>query len=403
MILKKINLIMEIMRSNKITKKKFIALSSPNIFGNEWKYVKDCLDTEWVSSAGKYVNFFEEKISKFTKSKYAIACVNGTSALHVALITVGVKENDEVIVPTITFIAPINAVRYCNASPIFMDVDNDFCIDEYKTINFINKETLFKNGNTYNKLSGKKIAAIIIAHLFGRSMMLDKIIKLCKQRNIKVVEDASESLGNFYLTGKYKGKHTGTIGDAGCLSFNGNKVITAGGGGMILTNNKKIYERSLYLTTQAKDDGVLFIHNDIGYNYRLSNVHAAIGLAQLENIKIVISKKRKIHDCYKKKLKNKKEAELLQIHDGATSNYWLNIIDLKKNLDQANMKKLIKKFAASKVEVRPIWKPNHLQKKYQKYQKYSINNAIKITKSSLCLPSDLKLSERDIERIVELL
>ena len=393
---------MEIMKSKAKVKRKFISLSSPSISGNEWKYVKECLDTEWVSSAGKYVNLFEEKISKYTGSKYAIACVNGTSALHIALMTLGVTSNHEVIVPTITFIAPINAVRYCKAEPIFMDVDNNFCIDEVKTINFINNETIFKNGNTYNKLNGKKISAIIVTHLFGRSMLLDKVVKLCKKKNIKILEDASESLGNFFLNGKYKGKHTGTIGDVGCLSFNGNKIITAGGGGMILTNNKEIYKRSLYLTTQAKDDGELFIHNEIGYNYRLSNVHAAIGLAQLENLNKVLSKKKKIYELYKKKLKNNSCAKLLEITKSATSNYWLNIVSMNKKYTENEMKKLVRKFAKEQIEVRPVWKLNHLQKEFKKNQKYLINNASKIVKSSVCLPSNLKLNENDINRVIEL-
>ena len=394
---------MEIMKSKAKVKRKFISLSSPSISGNEWKYVKECLDTEWVSSAGKYVNLFEEKISKYTGSKYAIACVNGTSALHIALMTLGVTSNHEVIVPTITFIAPINAVRYCKAEPIFMDVDNNFCIDEVKTINFINNETIFKNGNTYNKLNGKKISAIIVTHLFGRSMLLDKVVKLCKKKNIKILEDASESLGNFFLNGKYKGKHTGTIGDVGCLSFNGNKIITAGGGGMILTNSKEIYKRSLYLTTQAKDDGELFIHNEIGYNYRLSNVHAAIGLAQLENLNKVLSKKKKIYELYKKKLKNNSCAKLLEITKSATSNYWLNIVSMNKKYTENEMKKLVRKFAKEQIEVRPVWKLNHLQKEFKKNQKYLISNASKIVRSSVCLPSNLKLNENDINRVIQLL
>ena len=352
---------------------------------------------------GPKVPLFEETLANYCTANYGVAASTATSALHIALMTLGVTSNHEVIVPTITFIAPINAVRYCKAEPIFMDVDNNFCIDEVKTINFINNETIFKNGNTYNKLNGKKISAIIVTHLFGRSMLLDKVVKLCKKKNIKILEDASESLGNFFLNGKYKGKHTGTIGDVGCLSFNGNKIITAGGGGMILTNNKEIYKRSLYLTTQAKDDGELFIHNEIGYNYRLSNVHAAIGLAQLENLYKVLSKKKKIYELYKKKLKNNSCAKLLEITKSATSNYWLNIVSMNKKYTENEMKKLVRKFAKEQIEVRPVWKLNHLQKEFKKNQKYLISNASKIVRSSVCLPSNLKLNENDINRVIELL
>ncbi|MCK4815244.1 aminotransferase class I/II-fold pyridoxal phosphate-dependent enzyme, partial [bacterium] len=257
---------------------KLIPISVPTIQGNEWKYIKECLDTGWVSSAGKYVDKFEEEICRFTGTKYAVACVNGTAALHVSLRLVGVQPTDEVIVPTLTFISPVNAVRYLNAEPIFMDADDYYNIDAQKTIRFIKDESEFKNGFSYNKKTGKRISAIIPVHVFGNAVNLEELTAICTERNIKVIEDATESLGTIYTKGRFTGKHTGTTGDIGCFSFNGNKIITTGGGGMIVTNNEEYAKRARYLTTQAKDDQVRYVHNEIGYNYRLTNIQAALGV-----------------------------------------------------------------------------------------------------------------------------
>jgi dTDP-4-amino-4,6-dideoxygalactose transaminase len=234
----------------------YIPLSIPSLNGNEWQYVKECLDTEWVSSSGKYVDLFEKVVADFTGSKYAIACVNGTSALQVSLRLTGVQPDDEVIVPTLTFIASVNAITYNGASPVFMDADKYYNLDSEKTIEFIKNETVFKDGLTYNKISNKRISAIVPVHVWGNACWLDELISICKKRNISIIEDASESLGTVYNAGRYSGKHTGTVGKLGCLSFNGNKIITTGGGGMILTDDEELADKARYLTTQAKDDPV---------------------------------------------------------------------------------------------------------------------------------------------------
>ena len=205
-----------------------IPLSVPSLKGNELEYIKECVDTEWVSSAGKYVDLFEQKIAEYTGAKYAVSCVNGTSALHVSLQLAGVEPGDEVVVPTLTFIAPVNAIAYNSANPVFMDSDEYYNIDIMKTIDFIQNQTYFKDNATYNKITNKRISAIIPVHIWGNAVWLDKLVPLCKEYNISVVEDASESLGTFYIKGLFEGKHTGTIGELGCLSFNGNKIITTG-------------------------------------------------------------------------------------------------------------------------------------------------------------------------------
>ena len=246
-----------------------IPLSVPHINGNEWKYVKECLDTEWVSSVGKYVNLFEEKIAEYTGSKFAIACVNGTSAIHVSLRLAGVQPGDEVIVPSLTFIAPVNAITYNGAIPVFMDADKFYNIDVQKTIEFILNETEISSHKpliTVNRKSGNRISAIVPVHIWGNAVMLDELSPLCQERGITIVEDASESLGSIYNVGENSGKHTGTIGKLGCLSYNGNKIITTGGGGMILTDDEILAEKARYLTTQAKDDPLRYVHHEIGYN-----------------------------------------------------------------------------------------------------------------------------------------
>ena len=306
-----------------------INLHAPILKGNELKYISKCIKTTWLSSAGNYVKEFEKKIITFTGSKNAVSCINGTAALQVSLRLLGLKANHEVIVPTITFIAPVNAIRYFSARPIFMDVDKHGNIDPKKTIEFIQEKTFYKNGKTYNKKTKKIISILIAVHVFGNPADLDNLVKVCKKRNIKILEDASESLGSFYSKGKFKGKHTGTIGDLGYISFNINKIITSGGGGIILCRNKKKSEKIRYLVNQAKNDNINFIHDEVGYNYGLSNINAAIGCAQIENIKKILILKKNLNSIYKKEFSNKTTYSILKQPIYSISNYWINIVDLK--------------------------------------------------------------------------
>ena len=378
-----------------------ISLHSPIFDGKEIQFTNNCIKTSWLSSSGKFVKLFEDKVKSFTKSKFAIACVNGTAALQISLRLAGVNNNHEVIVPTITFIAPINAVRYNGANPIFMDCDEYCNIDVKKTIEFINKETFFKKQFTYNKKTKNKISAIIVVHVFGNPVNLEPLIKICKKRNIKIIEDGSESLGSKYISGKLKNKHTGTVGYLGCLSFNLNKIVTSGGGGMILTNNKKIAKKAKYLTNQAKDDSINFVHNSIGYNFGLTNIHAAIGYAQLSKLNKVLLQKKKIFLQYKKNLNSNKNLRLISNPKYSQSNHWLNLVQLIKQKNKKN--KLIKKFSMKKIEVRPIWRCNHLQKPYLNYQKYKITKAPKMVSNCLCLPSSYFLKTDKIKKISNLL
>lgn len=377
-----------------------IPLSVPNIKGNEWQYIKECLDTEWVSSAGKYVDVFEQKIAGCTGVQHAVSCVNGTAALWIALRVAGVQPGEEVIVPTLTFIAPVNAVAYNGASPVFMDADQYYNIDVDKTVEFIKSETTFRDGATYNKSTGKRIAAIIPVHVWGNAVCLDELVPLCEERNIAVVEDASESLGTYYRLGKYQGRYTGTIGRLGCLSFNGNKIITTGGGGMILTSDEQLAEKARYLTTQAKDDPIRFIHNEIGYNFRLTNIQAALGVAQLERLPDFLGRKREIYRQYRSALKDTDGLTIAAVPNYADNNHWMNIVRINTSVFGEGREALMKRLMESSIETRPVWALNHMQKPYKNCQNYLIERAEDLVTNSLCLPSSTNLSDEDIRVVI---
>jgi aminotransferase in exopolysaccharide biosynthesis len=378
-----------------------IPLSVPSLQRNEWKYVKECIDTEWVSTAGKYVDLFEQKIAEYTGSKYAIACVNGTAAIQVSLRLAGVKPGDEVIVPTLTFIASVNAIIYGNATPIFMDADNYYNIDSEKTIEFINNETVFKNGCTYNKSTNKKISAILPIHVWGNACWLDELIEICNERNIAVVEDACESLGTFYNDGKFNGKHTGTIGKLGCLSFNGNKIITTGGGGIILTDDGALAEKAKYLTTQAKDDPVRYVHDEIGYNFRLTNIQAALGVAQLEQLAEILQRKKEIYYYYLTELEGVDGLSISKAPSYADNNHWMNLLQIDTGIYGEDREELMKKLEEKGIQTRPVWKLNHEQKPYKDCQYYKIENAKKLVENSLCLPSSINITKAQSQYIVK--
>jgi len=381
----------------------FIPLSVPSIRGNEWKYIKECLDTEWVSSVGKYVEKFENDICRFTGAKYAVACVNGTAALQVALQIVGVSPGDEVIVPTVTFIASVNVVRYLNAGPIFMDCDEYYNIDVEKTLQFINEETHFKDGVTFNKKTEKRISAIIPVHIFGNADNLEKLIPICKERNIEIVEDATESLGAYYSKGTLKNRYTGTISDIGCYSFNGNKIITTGGGGMIVTNNAEYAEKARYLTTQAKDDPIRYIHNEIGYNFRLTNVQSAMGVAQLERLPEYIEIKKRNYWIYKKKIDKIPGLHLAETPEYAVSNYWFYCLQIDKEIYGKDKEQLMEYLSENKIRTRPIWYLNHLQRPYKDCQNYKIEKAYEMSDRTLNIPCSVNLTTDEIERVLMLL
>jgi perosamine synthetase len=377
-----------------------IPLSVPSLKGNEWKYVKECLDAEWVSSAGTYVERFESDLASFVRAPYAVACVNGTAALHVALLVVGVLPGEEVLVPTLTFIATVNVVRYAGAEPVFMDCDAFYNLDVEKAAEFIVKETEFRNGNTYNRSTGRRIAAIVPVHVFGNAAMLHGIVDICRERNIRIVEDATESLGTSYLNPELQGKYAGTVGDIGCFSFNGNKIITTGGGGMLVTSIAEYAKKARYLTTQAKDDEVRYVHNEVGFNFRLTNVQAAIGVAQMERLPEFIESKRKIYAMYRTKTSSIEGVAVADSPSYARNNHWMVPLQIESDRYGKGREELMALLNQRGIQTRPVWHLNHLQTPYRTCQSYRVEKAVALLKTTLCIPCSVNLTEDDIDRVI---
>jgi dTDP-4-amino-4,6-dideoxygalactose transaminase len=284
-----------------------------------------------------------------------------------------------------------------------MDADEYYNIDVEKTIEFIKNETVIKDGFSYNKTTNKKISAIVPVHVWGNAAWMDELAQLCQEYNIVVVEDASESMGTVYKLGEYKGMHTGTIGTLGCLSFNGNKIITTGGGGMILTNNEELAVKAKYLTTQAKDDPIRYVHNEIGYNFRLTNIQAALGVAQLEQLTGFLDRKKEIHQQYVNGIENISGLEIAKVPDYANNNHWLNILRIELDVYGCGQKGLMEDLQTNGIQTRSVWHPNHLQKPYANCHSYRIENTQQLYENSLCLPSSSQLSDKDIAKIISAL
>jgi len=326
----------------------FIALHEPLFIGNEKKYIEECIDSTFVSSVGKFVDRFEEDIAKYTGATKAVVCVNGTNALHMAMILLGVQREDEVITQSLTFIATCNAISYIGAHPVFLDIDKDTLgLSPKSLIEWLEKNSIKNDGQTYNKNTGRRIKACIPMHTFGHPVYIDQIVEICKEYNIELIEDAAESIGSFY-----KGKHTGTFGKIGVLSFNGNKVITTGGGGMLLFNDIALAQRAKHLTTQAKVPHQWeFVHDEIGYNYRMPNINAALGCAQLENLDKFIDKKREFARQYSIFF-NELGIEFFNENKDSKSNYWLNAIILK---DRKERDAFLEYTNSKGIMTRPVW------------------------------------------------
>ena len=384
--------------------KKIIKLSEPNIFGNEIKSVKKCFSDKWISAGGNYNLKFENSIKKITKSRYAISCINCSAALQLSVRIINPNYGDEILVPSITFISTINAIINNNCNPVFIDCGEDYLIDVKQLTHFLKKQTIMKKGFCLNKKTRKRIIAVIVVHTFGNVVDLNKnFLELCKKKNIKIIEDAAESLGSYYKINNSL-KHSGVIGDIGCLSFNGNKIITSGGGGMIITNKKHYAEKAKYLSNQAKNDSTYFIHDDVGYNYRMSNLHAAVGISQFKKLGKVIIKKKKINSLYSKHLNKLKGLKILKSPKNSKSNYWLSILKIDKGSKTFSVKKNLIKFLEKKgIETRSVWYPNHLQKPFKRYQNTNLNNSMKVFNEGLCLPSSFNLSKKEQSFVIKII
>ena len=381
---------------------KYIPLSVPNLKGNELKYVTHAVETEWVSTGGPYINEFEEKIAEYARCKGAVSCQNGTAGLHTALIVCGVTKDDEVIVPTLTFIAAVNPVRYVGAEPIFMDCDGSLTMDVDKLRTFCENECVFQNNKLINKTTKKHIKAVLVVHVFGNMADMESIMEIAHAFNLKVIEDATEAIGTYYISGKYKGKHAGTIGDIGVYSFNGNKIMTTGGGGMMVSDNEDLLSRAKHLTTQAKSDELYYTHDEIGFNYRMTNLQAALGLAQLEQLEDFIITKKRNYDYYKKELNGVYGLRILDFKEDIRPNYWFYGLYIEDSF-KLNRDELISYLASHKIQTRPIWGLINEQGPYLNALGYEIEKAKDYLKHVVNIPCSSNLSVEDVFIVIECL
>ena len=374
----------------------FVPLCVPEIRGNEWEYVKECLDTGWVSSVGSYVERFEKMVAAQAGTKYAVATVNGTSALHISLLVAGVRPDDEVLVSTLTFIAPVNAIRYAGAWPVFIDAEaNYWQMDAELVAHFLEHECEWKDGEVRNRNTGRRVSAIIPVHILGHPVDIEPIVAIAQKYDLKVIEDSTEALGS-----TYRGKAPGSFGDIGCFSFNGNKIITTGGGGMIVTDREDWAKKAKYLTTQAKDDPIEYIHGEVGFNYRLVNVLAAIGCAQMEQLPAYVAKKRSIAARYERGLAEVPGLTRMRQAKWAESTYWMYTILVDPKHFGMDCRQLLRVLDSRRIQTRPLWQPIHLSPAHRNEGRGSLPVAESLADHALSLPCSVNLSEASQDRVI---
>ena len=367
------------------TSNKKIWLASPHMSdeGYEMQYVQEAFDTNWVAPLGPNVNEFEKELAAKVGSKHAAAMTSGTGAIHLALKAAGVGEGDIVFCPTLTFSATANPIIYQNATPVFIDSD-------YETWNMDPKalEAAFEK-------YGDKVKAVLVVHLYGLSADMDKIMEICNKHNVVVIEDAAESLGAYY-----KGKHTGTFGEFGVFSFNGNKIITTSGGGMLVSNDEEKIKKVRFWSTQSRDAARHYQHSELGFNYRMSNVVAGIGRGQLRVLDQRVAKKKYIFEFYKRELGQLEGVEFMPINDWNKPNYWLSVVTLKGKIRPLDVMEALEK---ENIESRPVWKPMHMQPFFAEYDYVGSDVSEKLFENGVCLPSDTKMTDEDLERICSII
>lgn len=361
----------------------FLPLHEPVFFGNEKKYLNECIDSTFVSSVGKFVDRFEVMMAEYTGAKYAIATVNGTAALHIALQLAGADKNSEVITQPLSFVATCNAISYCGAKPVFVDVDKETMgLSPESLLLFLQEQTEQRADGCYNKTTGNRISVVLPMHTFGHPCRIDEVAAICDEYNIVLVEDAAESLGSFY-----KNKHTGTFGRIGAFSFNGNKTITTGGGGMIVTNDEVLAKRAKHITTTAKvPHAYEFIHDEIGYNYRMPNINAALGCAQMETLAVILENKRELALAYESFFESH-DIEFIKEPESAKANYWLNAVVLgnKKKRDE-----FLKVTNEAGIMTRPIWQLMSRLEMFKSCQAGDLTNAYWLEERVVNIPSGVQ-------------
>ena len=363
----------------------FIPLSAPVFTGNEKKYLEECVDSTFVSSVGKFVDQFEEMVADYTGAEKAVVCVNGTNALHLAMMLTGVKRNDEVITQALTFVATCNAISYIGAHPIFIDVDRGTMgLSPAAVDQWLNANAELHGEECFNKNTGHRIKCCVPMHTFGHPVHLDELMEVCSKWHLELVEDAAESLGSFY-----KGKHTGTFGRIGIISFNGNKTITTGGGGMLLFNDEELATRAKHLTTQAKRPHKWeFYHDEVGYNYRMPNINAALGCAQMENLEQFVLNKRETASSYAAFFKDIEGLEFFTEPAGCRSNYWLNALIMK---DRETRDSFLQYTNNNGIMTRPIWELMNRLPMFRNCQTDELKNTEWLADRVVNIPSSVRL------------
>ncbi len=397
--------------------KKEIPLSVPNLDIEIVENLRECIETGWVSTGGRFITEFEKKAAVYAGTEDAVSCQSGTAGLHTALRILGVRTDDEVIVPTLTFIAAVNPVAYLGAYPVFMDCDEYFCMDAKKLQRFCEEKCEFheyrrdtnekSEKQLINKETGKRVKAIIAVHVFGNMADMETIMSIAEKYGLAVLEDATEALGSYVTEGKYAGYKAGTIGDIGVYSFNANKIITTGGGGMIVSRNKKYLDEARYLTITAKEaspeEALHFVHNEVGYNYRMTNLQAALGVSQIDKLEEFINVKERNFNKYARLLADTEGLRLLPFTPCIRSNKWFYALYVDETKFGESRDALMHRLIESGIQCRPVWKLTHMQKAYEKSQSYEIEKAYDYERNVLNIPCSTNLTEEDVEYVCEII
>ena len=381
----------------------FIPLSVPNFQGNEKEYVNEAVVSEWVSTGGSKVGDFENAIAHYVGMPRAVACNSGTSGLHLAAMVAGLGKGDEVLVPTLTFIATVNpTTRYVGAEPVFIGCDDSLCMDPAAAERFCTEKCELQGERLIDKATGAHVKAIVVVHVFGNMANMPAFLALAKKYHLILIEDATEALGTHYTEGPLKGKFAGTIGDVGVYSFNGNKIITTGAGGMVVSNHPDWAEHAKHLSTQAKADELQFLHDEVGYNYRMTNLQAALGLAQIEELEGFIAHKHAMWQMYKDALDGKNGYRILDFDEnGVRPNKWFYSLYLED--DRHDRDSLIAALQKEKIQTRPVWALIHEQADYPGSQAYGLEKAEEYRKRIVNLPCSTNLTREDCQRVIDLL
>ena len=378
---------------------RFIPLSVPNFEGNERKYVDDAIDQGWVSTGGAYITKLEQELAKFLLVPDVAACQSGTAALHLSLVEAGVRPGDIVLVPPLTFIAAVNPVKYQFAVPVFIDCDDSFCMDPEKLRSFCESACEWDGKTLWHH--GAAVKALIAVHVFGNMADMESIMNIAEKYGLTVIEDATEALGTKYSEGRYQGKYAGTIGHFGAFSFNGNKIITTGGGGAVTAQDPKTVEHIRFLSTQAKTDPHYYIHDEVGYNYRMTNIQAALGVAQMEELPEFIRRKQKNYDLYRELFEGFEYGSLISFREGTDSNKWFYSLQIDRTHIRATMREIVLALREKGIETRPIWGLINEQKPYRDEETWKPEKAPYYADRILNIPSSTQITEEEIQSVAD--